>query len=206
MTDAVVWDIGRVLIEYDPIRFYDRVIGPERRKALFAAVDLERYNLRSDAGESLQALIEECAQDHPDFSSEIRLFSDRWIEMASPEIPGSVHLLQALKARGIPVLALSNFGVETFEIACQHYPFLNSFDGCYVSGHLKMIKPDPAFYAVLEQGSGYAPEQLLFTDDRPENIAAAAARGWKTHLFKTPQGWAECLQKHGLIKKEDIQL
>ena len=205
MIDAVVWDVGRVLIEYDPVRFFDSAIGPDRRKALFEAVDLERYNLRSDAGESLQEVMQECAQEHPEFASEIRMFWDRWIEMASPEIPESVHLLKVLRARNIPVLALSNFGTETFRIACQHYPFLNSFDARYVSGDMKMIKPDPAFYAALEKGSGYAPERLLFTDDKPENIAAAAARGWKTHLFESPHGWAECLLSHGLIQREDTQ-
>ncbi|MDF1802448.1 HAD family phosphatase [Thalassovita sp.] len=204
MIGAVVWDIGKVLIEYDPQRFYDGVIGPERRRALFDAVDLERYNLRVDAGESLQDTLAECAGAHPEFAAEIMLFADRWVEMASPEIPGSVRLLKALKARGVPVLALSNFGVETFEIARARYPFLDLFDRRYVSGQMRMIKPDPAFYEALEIDSGYAPQRLLFTDDRPENIAAAAARGWQTHLFQSPEDWAECLMGHGLLKKEDL--
>jgi len=204
MIDAVVWDIGKVLIEYDPQRFYDGVIGPERRRALFSAVDLESYNLRVDAGEPLQDTLAECARAHPDFAAEIMLFADRWIEMASPEIPGSVRLLKALKARGVPVLALSNFGVETFEIARAQYPFLDLFDRRYVSGQMRMIKPDPAFYEALESDGGFDPQRLLFTDDRPENIATAVARGWRTHLFQSPDGWAECLLGHGLLKKEDL--
>ncbi|MYM55606.1 HAD family hydrolase [Thalassovita mangrovi] len=203
MPKAVVFDIGRVLIEYDPERFYDAAIGPERRKALFDAVDLHGFNLRVDRGEPLHDTIGEAARAHPEFGEEIGLWASRWIEMASPEIPHSVRVLRALKAKGIPVLALSNFGTETFEIARAHYPFLDLFDQRYVSAHLKEIKPDPGIYHALEQGSGFAPGDLLFTDDRPENIDAAKRRGWRVHLFEHPQGWADCLVDHGLLSKEE---
>lgn len=205
MIDAVVWDIGRVLIEYDPVRFFETKVGPSRTRALFDTVDLETYNLRSDAGEHLRDTMAEAALSHPDFATEIAMFWDHWIEMASPEIPGSVRLLAALKTRGVPVLALSNFGRETFDIACARYPFLAGFDQAYISGHLGQIKPNADFYEALENGCGFAPDRLLFTDDKPENIATAAARGWQTHLFERPEGWADCLIQHGLLTQEDIQ-
>ncbi|MBR9652409.1 HAD family hydrolase [Thalassovita aquimarina] len=203
MPKAVVFDIGRVLIEYDPEGFYDGVIGPERRKALFDAVDLHGLNLRVDAGERLHETFAEAACRHPEFGNEIALWADRWIEMASPEIPHSVRLLMALKAKGVLVLALSNFGAETFEIARAHYPFLDLFDQRYVSAHLKAIKPGPGIYAALEQGSGFAPGELLFTDDKAENIEAARQRGWRVHLFEHPQGWADCLVEHGILNEEE---
>lgn len=205
MIDAVVWDIGCVLIKYDPVRFFTGAIGPDRTKALFDTVDLESYNLRSDAGEPLRDTMAEAAAAHPDFANEIGMFWDHWIDMAGPEIPGSVRLLATLKQRGIPVLALSNFGRETFDIACARYPFLTTFDRAYISAHLGQIKPNPDFYETLERDSGYAPSRLLFTDDKPENIATAAARGWQTHLFQGPDGWADCLLAHGLLNHEDIQ-
>ncbi|CUH65274.1 Alpha-D-glucose-1-phosphate phosphatase YihX [Thalassovita gelatinovora] len=200
---AVVFDIGRVLIEYDPERFYDRVIGPERRAALFGAVDLHGINLRVDRGEPLHDTVAEAVRAHPEFGQEIAMWADRWIEMASPEIPHSVRLLEALKAQGVPVLALTNFGAETFEMARRHYPFLDLFDQRYVSADLKEIKPDPGIYAALEQGSGFTAKDLLFTDDKPENIEAARQRGWRVHLFEHPQGWADCLVGHGILTKEN---
>ncbi|WP_420569241.1 HAD family hydrolase [Thalassovita sp.] len=202
MIQAVVWDLGRVLIEFDPEAFYDREIGETRRKQLFQAVDLHAYNLRVDEGEPLLETFQEAARAAPEFTTEIMFWATRWIEMASPSIPGSVALLEQLKAQGTRLLALTNFGVDTFEIASAHYPFLGLFDELYVSGRLKQIKPDAGIYDALEQGCGLPPESLLFTDDRPENIAAAAARGWKTHLFEGPQGWADCLAHHGVLPEE----
>ncbi len=196
---AVVFDIGNVLIEWNPERFYDTRIGEARRRALFAEVDLTAMNESVDMGAPFADSVATLAGAHPEWRDEIQLWHECWIDMASPAIPHSVCLLRALRTRGIPVLALSNFGIETFDLACAHYPFLNEFDRAWVSGHLGRSKPDPAIYAVLETEFGIAPEALLFTDDRPENIAAARARGWGAHLFEGPSGWAARLVAEGLL-------
>ena len=197
--EAVVFDIGRVLIEWDPERFYDRAIGEERRRAFFAAVPVHDMNLRVDLGAPWAEEVAALAEAHPDWAEAISHWHRRWIEMASPEIPRSVRLLRALKARGLPVFALTNFGRETFEHAAEHYPFFHEFDRAFVSGRLRLAKPDPAIYQAVERESGIAPEALLFTDDRPENLEAAAARGWRTHLFEGPEGLAERLVAEGLL-------
>ncbi|MFY0679192.1 MAG: HAD family phosphatase [Thalassovita sp.] len=200
---AIVFDLGRVLLEYDPEAFYDRVIGEDRRKELFAAVDLDGYNLRVDEGEPLHATLKEAADAHPDYADEIMMWAERWVELLPGDIPHSVRLLEALKAKSVPVLALTNFGAETFEIAAQHFPFLHLFDAVYVSGRLKCIKPDAAIYEALEQGSNYRGAELLFADDKAENIEAAAVRGWQTHLFTDPQGWADALVAAGVLTLEE---
>ncbi len=203
---AVVFDIGNVLIEWDPARFFDREIGQARRRALFAEVDLAGMNDRVDAGAHFTESVYTLAELHPAWRDEIRMWHDRWIEMASPEIPQSVRTLRALRAKGIPVFALSNFGVQTFDdIARPHYPFLSEFDRAYISGHLKVMKPEPEIYARLETDSGVAPGALLFTDDRQDNIDMAARRGWQTHLFTGPQGWAARLVAAGLLTEEEAQ-
>lgn len=201
---AVVFDIGNVLIEWQPERFYDRVIGPERRRAMFAAVDLHGINDRVDRGENFRATIEAAAQDNPDWAREIMMWHDNWLEMATPEIPRSVDILRALRGTGIPVFALSNFGVETFALAEPVYPFLSEFDRRYISGHMRMIKPEPQIYARLEVDAGVAPQHLLFTDDRAENIEAAAARGWQVHLFDGPDEFARRLIEEGLLNQEAL--
>lgn len=202
---AVVFDIGRVLLEWEPERFYDRTIGEPRRHALFKDVDIHAANLDVDRGHPFRETIYGLAEAHPKWAAEIRLWHDRWLEMASPEIPHSVRLMRALRAKGIPVYALTNFGVETFVIAQTHYPFLREFDQAFVSGQLRCIKPDAEIYAHLEEGTGRAPQELLFTDDRPENIAAAAVRGWHTHLFDRPETWAARLVAEGLLTEEEAQ-
>jgi len=202
---AVVFDIGNVLLEWNPHRFYDAAIGVDRRKALFAAVDLDGMNNRVDMGEGFRDVIYAEAEKHPDFRDEVRMWHDHWIEMASPEIPHSTKLLRAIRAKGMPVFALTNFGVESFAYAQTVYPVLNEFDQAFVSGELRMMKPDPAIYEALERATGVAPAHLLFTDDRPDNIATAKARGWNAHLFKHPQGWADALVAHGVLTAEEAQ-
>ena len=200
---AVIFDIGNVLIGWHPERFYDRVIGEDRRRALFDAVDLHAMNLRVDLGGDFTGTIYDMADRNPDFREEIRMWHDHWLELAQPLIPHSLHLMRALQAKGVPVFALTNFGIGSFELAASHYPFLRDFDRSYVSGHLGVTKPDAHIYELVEQDCGLPPESLLFTDDRPANIAAAAARGWQTHLFETPKGWAARLVAAGLLTEEE---
>nr|WP_037282519.1 HAD family phosphatase [Rubellimicrobium mesophilum] len=200
---AVVFDIGNVLIEWNPERFYDATLGEERRRAMFEAVPILAMNERVDLGAVWADEVAALAARHPDWAEPISHWHHRWIEMASPEIPGSVRLLRALRGRGVPVFALSNFGRETFAHALAHYPFLGEFDRAFVSGHLALAKPDAAIYEAVERDSGVAPGSLLFADDRPENIEAARARGWRTHLFTGPEGFAERLVAEGLLTLED---
>tara|TARA_R110002049_G_scaffold44333_5_gene130058 strand:+ start:106444 stop:107064 length:621 start_codon:yes stop_codon:yes gene_type:complete len=200
---AVIFDIGNVLIEWQPERFYDSVIGIDRRRAMFAAVDLHAMNDRVDMGEDFRKTIYAAADDYADWGDEIRMWHDRWIEMAAPVIDHSVRLMAALQRRGVPVFSLTNFGIQSYDHAATHYPFLRDFDRDFISGHLGMIKPNPRIYETVEQVSGIAPGALLFTDDRTDNITAAAARGWQTHHFTGPQGWAERLVAEGLLTQKE---
>lgn len=196
---AVVFDIGNVLIEWNPARLYDPLLGPEGRARLFAEVDLDGMNRAIDLGAPFAETVAATAARHPRWAAAIRLWHDRWIEMASPAIPHSVRLMRALRARGVPVFALSNFGNASFEIGRAHYPFLDEFDARFLSGRLGVVKPDPAIYAALETATGVAPAELFFVDDRAANIAAANARGWQTHLFEGPAGLATALVAAGLV-------
>ena len=200
MIEAVVWDIGNVLLEWQPERYYDRVYGPERRARLFAEVDLHGMNGQVDAGENFRDTVYAAAEANPAWSAEIRDWHDKWIELATPVIPGSVGLLRTLRSAGVPCFALSNFGVESFALAVTHYPFLDEFDRRFISGHLRLTKPDPRIYARVEEETGIAPGALLFTDDRADNIAAAADRGWRTHLFEGSEGFARRLADEGLLQ------
>ncbi len=203
---AVIFDIGNVLTRWQPEAFYDRVIGAPRRRALFDAVDLHGMNDRVDEGALFRETIYDWAEQHPEWSAEIRLWYDRWIELASPRIEGSIALQRALRAKGIPVFALTNFGRYSFEEALPKMDFLQDFDRSYVSGVMGVIKPDPLIYQMVEEDCGIAPDRLLFTDDKAENITAAARRGWRTHQFESWQGWAQRLVAEGLLSKQEAGL
>ena len=202
---AVIFDIGNVLIEWQPERFFDAEIGIDKRRSLFDAIDLHAMNDRVDRGENFSAVLAETAEQHPAHKAELDIWHDRWLDLASPAIDHSVRLMSALQARRVPVYSLTNFGIETYEIATTRYGFLRAFDLDFISGHMGVIKPDPRIYEMLEEGAGLTGGQLLFTDDRAENIAAAAARGWQTHLFEGSQGWADRLVAAGLLTPEEAQ-
>lgn len=200
---AVIFDIGNVLTCWQPEAFYDRVIGSARRRALFDAVDLHGMNDLVDAGAAPRATVYQWAERYRDWGPEIRMWYDRWIELASPRIEGSIALQRALRAKGVPVFALTNFGRDTFEEALPKMDFLHDFDRLYVSGRMGVIKPDPQIYAMVEADCGIAANRLLFVDDKAENIAAAARRGWRTHQFESWQGWGRRLVAEGLLTNKE---
>jgi len=201
--DAVIFDIGNVLIEWRPERYFDAMLGPARRREMFAEVDVHGMMTRIDVGGDFARVIEDTAAEHPRWRTEMLWFRWKWCDIAQPEIPGSVAILRALRVRGVPVFALSNFGAQNFPLSVAQFPFLAEFDRRYISGEMGMVKPDPGIYAALEADCGVAPERLFFTDDRAENIDAAAARGWRTHRFDGAEGLAEALRAHGLLTRED---
>ncbi|MBT8475851.1 MAG: HAD family phosphatase [Alphaproteobacteria bacterium] len=203
--DAVIFDIGNVLIEWQPERYYDRVIGEDRRRAMFAEVDLHGMNDEVDRGGDFRGVIYETAEAYPEWRAEIRMWHDNWIELAQPPIAPSIALLRALRGKRVPVFALTNFGIGSFDYAITQYPFLGEFDRHYISGHMGVIKPEVEIYAMVEADCGVAPGALLFTDDRIDNIHAAEARGWQTHHFDGPAGWATRLVTEGLLTAEEAR-
>jgi 2-haloacid dehalogenase len=127
------------------------------------------------------------------------MWYDRWIELASPRIEGSIALLRALRAKGVPVFCLTNFGSYSYEEARDKLDFLGEFDREYVSGRLRVSKPDPRIYQAVEDDSGIAPDRLLLPTTRPTTSPPLPARGWRTHQFESWQGWAARLVAEGLL-------
>jgi 2-haloacid dehalogenase len=200
--ELVVFDIGNVLIEWQPERTYSDVFGADRAAAFFRDVPIHRTHLQLDAGARFSVILD-LIEDFPVFEPEIRFWVENWSQLASRRIEGSIRLMRALQAKGVPVWALTNFGDEPFDVSCADHPFLTEFDGAVVSGRIGLIKPDPAIYEALEDATMTRGARILFTDDRPENIDAARARRWQVHLFEGPQGWADRLVAAGLLTAEE---
>lgn len=203
--EAVVFDVGNVLIEWQPERAYDRLIGEEKRRAMFADLDLHDMNNDVDLGAPLQDRVYAFAEENPKWRDEIRMWHDNWFDLAGPAIDHSWRLLRALRAKGVPVFVLSNFGDDIWDRASEVFDVLKEFDRYYVSGKLGHVKPFNRIYEIVEEDSDIEPDRLLFADDREDNIAMARARGWQTHLFDAPQGWADRLVAEGLLTAEEAK-
>ncbi len=198
MIDAVVMDIGNVVLTWDPQGFYDRKIGRDRREKLFEEVPLVEMNRQIDNGAPFRKTVRKVAEAYPGWHDEIMLWHDEWLGMTAADRPRMVELMRTIRSKGVPVWALSNFGIETLALADAEYPFLTEFDRRIVSGELGVCKPSRDIYEAVE-AQGVAPERLLFTDDSAANIAAAAERGWHTHLFTDSDGWADRLVSEGIL-------
>lgn len=198
--EAVIFDIGNVLLEWHPDKVYRELIpDPAERRAIFDKLDLDGMNLEIDKGAPFKETIQQKAREFPQFKELVMAWHDRWIEMASPLIPASWDILERLKEENVPVYALSNFGVETYAYAKSVYSEFNKFDREFISGHLQIIKPDPAIYAHVEQETGLSGSQIVFADDREDNIQAARARGWHGHVFTSAPRFEAELRDLGVL-------
>lgn len=198
--DTVIFDIGNVLIGWDPRRLYRQLIVDEAHMEWFLReVCNSEWNEQQDAGRPWDEATAVLRARFPEHAEWIDAYHLRWQETLLGPIEGSVALLAELKARGVRLLALTNWSHETFPIARQLYPFLQWFEGIVVSGEERMVKPDPRIYRCLLQRYAVDPATALYIDDSARNVAAAQALGMRGWLFEDPPGLREHLHALGLL-------
>ncbi len=187
--DTIVFDLGGVLIDWNPNYVFDQLFDDqERKRYFFKHVCTHDWNLQQDAGRSLSEATEERVRLFPDWEEPIRAFYGRWEEMLGGPIDHTVELLKQLKAAGQHrLLALTNWSAETFPVALARYEFLHWFEGIVVSGEEGVIKPDRKIYEILVERYDLNPATCVFIDDNETNAAAAAQVGIKGIHFTSPQ-------------------
>jgi HAD superfamily hydrolase (TIGR01509 family) len=196
----VVFDIGNVLLRWDPRNLYRHVFADEAACARFLAGPLAMsFILETDTAPSFSAAIEARAAAFPDDAQALRLFDARWMETLGGPIEENVALLHALKAAGARAHALSNFAHEKFALAADAYPFLKTFDVAVISGHEGVAKPDRRIFEILTERTGCAPHELLFVDDSARNIEAARAFGIDAILYAPGVDLTRAFAQRGLI-------
>jgi HAD superfamily hydrolase (TIGR01509 family) len=174
----VVFDIGNVLLRWNPRNLYRKMFDDEARMERFLSTALAMdFVAHTDTAPDFAAAVEARAAAFPEFADKLRLFHERWIETLGGPIEEKVALLRRLKAAGRPVHALSNFASDKFALAREQHAFLNAFDVAVISGHVCAIKPDARIYEILFERAGAEPQDLLFIDDSPANVRAAEALG-----------------------------
>ena len=197
----VVFDLGGVLIDWDPRYLYRKLFAGDEdaMEAFLSEVCTVEWNERQDAGRSFADALTELLPRHPDKIELIEAFGRRFDEMITGEIAGSVDILAALKRAGVPRYALSNWSAETFPPQHDRFPFLAWFDGIVISGEEGVIKPDARIFRVLLERYRIAPHEAVFIDDNPANAAAAEALGIHGIHFRSPQLLRRELEALGLL-------
>lgn len=200
MIEAVVFDIGNVLIRWDVRALYRTIFDdPDEMEWFLAEVWTPVENLRCDRGEPFAAVIAEVVERHPRYEGAIRAAWDRWIETIPGDVPGSLELLEELDAAGVPTFALSNFSAETFPLVRDAYPHFELLGDIVISGeHPPLAKPDREFYELLCRRTGITPERSVFVDDAPVNTDAAKRLGFVTVDFTDTPALRRALRSLGL--------
>ena len=196
----VVFDLGAVLIEWNPRHLYRKVFTDEAQMEWFLAnVCHNDWNLAQDRGRTFDEAVAEAINRHPDWKREIELYRDRWMEMVPGDIPGSVQILEELHTKGVSLYAITNWNGDTFRTTRNRFTFLNLFRDIVVSGDEKMLKPAPEIFNLLAQRNNINLTDSIFIDDSMKNVKGAEAVGMQGHHFTSPEVLAKDLRTRGLL-------
>jgi 2-haloacid dehalogenase len=198
---SVVFDVGKVLVEWDPRALYAKLIpDADRLDRFLGEVVTDAWHFQHDAGRDFADTSAELIALYPDDAEHIRLWGPRFGETLGPLIPGMPELVADLDGRGVPLYAITNFSHEFWPpFAAREAALFGRFRDILVSGEVKLVKPDPAIYALALERFGLAPGEGLFVDDRIENVEAAERAGLVGHLFRGAEPLRAALEGYGLL-------
>lgn len=199
MIKHIVFDIGRVLIRWEPELPYLRLIPDDAHRAWFLAnVCTGDWNKEQDRGRTWADAEDALIAQHPDEAHNIRAYRAHWHEMVPGLIEGTSEIFDALLAAGYDVTMLTNFSTETFPEAQERFPVLKKSRGVTVSGAIGLLKPDRAIYDHHVKRFDLDPAATLFFDDSADNVTGAQAAGWQACLFTDAGQMRRDLKAHGV--------
>ncbi len=188
MISAIIFDLGGVLIDWNPRYLYDKIFDdPQQVDKFLNEICTYEWNSQQDSGRTLQDATDWLVQRHPEHRGEIEAYYERWEEMLNGTIKGTMDILRQLRQRGdYRLLALTNWSHETWPKALELFPFLQWFEGVVVSGVEKIKKPDPRIYQLMLVRYHLQPQRTVFIDDTLPNVETARKLGIHSFHFTTP--------------------
>ncbi len=200
MIETIIFDIGGVLIDWNPRHLYRKLFKTEEEITWFLEnICTPEWNDQQDAGRSFEEATEELLHKFPDHQDAIRAWYGRWTETIRGPIPETVEILKSIKdARRHRLYALTNWSAETFPWALQNFEFLHWFEGIVVSGVEKTRKPFPEFYEILLKRYRISAEKALFIDDNLKNVEGARALKIDTIHFQDAKALTDQLAMRGI--------
>ncbi len=198
--EAVVLDLGDVLIRWEPHKAIAAAVGEDEARRFLSAEDFDfrAWNHRQDAGRPWSEAEEDACRTHPHWRPHVLAYRQHFGKAVAHTIPGTVAIVERLHERGVPLFGLTNWSAELFPLARERHGVLALFDDIVVSGEERLAKPDPAIFAVLERRVGRPLGRCVFVDDSPRNVDAAARAGMDAIAFTDPDRLRAELRARGL--------
>lgn len=198
--EAVVFDIGRVIVQWELRHLFARLINDEAELDWFCAnVVTEEWHFQHDAGRPLAEMVPERKAQFPEHAHLIDAYAGRFLETIPGPVPGTAALIERLAQTNMPLYVITNFGAEFWEEFRPTQPVLDHFGDIVVSGQEGLAKPDPAIFRLAQRRFGHGVGSMLFIDDNAANIAAARKLGWQVHHFRGANDLERDLVARGLI-------
>lgn len=199
---TIVFDLGGVLIDWDPRHLYRRMFDDtDRMERFLAEVATSDWNRAQDAGRPFAEGVALLAAAHPEAREWIEAYHLRWAEMLGDPIETAVAVLAELRAAGARLYVLSNWSAETFPLARARYPFLDWFDGILISGEVGLTKPDARVFRLLAERFGLEPHETVFIDDQAANVEAAERLGFMAIRFEGGEQLRRALEALGALDR-----
>lgn len=181
---TVVFDVGKVLFEWDLRHLFAKLMADQTELDWFLAnVVTTEWHFQHDAGRPLAEMTAERIALYPKYQIEIDAYRTRFNETIPGPVAGSLEIVHELAERAVPLFAITNFGAEFWEMFRPTQPIFDHFGDIVVSGVEKLVKPDPAIYALALQRFGLAAGEAIFIDDNHDNVVSARANGFAAHHF-----------------------
>jgi 2-haloacid dehalogenase len=181
---SVVFDVGKVLFEWDLRHLFAKLITDKDELEYFVTVIVTpEWHFQHDAGRALDDMVAERIAEFPVYAKLIAAYASRFNETIPGPVTGSLEIVQQLSAQGVPLFAITNFGAEFWDGFCPTQPIFDRFQDIIVSGVEKLVKPDPAIYALALQRFGLKPGEAIFIDDNLDNVVSARENGFVAHHF-----------------------
>jgi 2-haloacid dehalogenase len=202
--EAVVFDLGGVLIDWDPRYMYRQLFAdPADMEEFLASVCTPDWHRAHDLGADITQSCEQLALRYPEHRDMIMVWAERGEEMVAGQFDDTVELLSELKASGMPCYALSNMEPDAFEVRLARFGFMQWFDGHVISGFEGVAKPDRRIFEILLRRHGLRPERCVFIDDQPRNVDAARYLGLVALHFSSVPQLRQDLQALGVLRRPD---
>jgi 2-haloacid dehalogenase len=200
MTKTVIFDVGRVLFQWDLRHLFAKLIAdPVELDWFLANVVTAEWHFQHDAGRALDDMLAERIAEFPGHAEYIRAYRHRFNETIPAPVAGMLDLVAELSDAGVPLYIISNFGDEFWERFRPTQPIFDRFQGIIISGKEKLIKPDPAIFQLALDRFALDPTTTLFIDDVPANIAGAQSVGIAGHVFGDAATLHADLAQRGLL-------